>query len=205
MTIMTTSPTPAIGPRTDRTRIRRHPERAVPDRIEEILRTGLVAHVAYVDADGGPRIVPFLYHYVPGRIILHGRPASQTLGRIRGGARVAVSVTVLHDLVASRDAENHSANYGSVVAFGTGRQIRNLDEKRLLLQEMTARYFPGRTVGREYAEATEEQLRSLEVIEVVIEEASGKARSGPPLGPRDADPDAPGDAGLYAPDGLTRR
>ncbi|HEX7591188.1 MAG TPA: hypothetical protein VF375_04485 [Candidatus Limnocylindrales bacterium] len=30
----------AIGPRTDRTRIRRHADRAVPDRIEEFLQAG---------------------------------------------------------------------------------------------------------------------------------------------------------------------
>ena len=36
-------------PRTHRTKIRRHHERAVPERIEEFLRAGLMAHVAYVE------------------------------------------------------------------------------------------------------------------------------------------------------------
>ena len=50
------------APRTERTRIRRHADRAVPDRIEEFLRTGHVAHVALVE-NGEPRLIPFLYHY----------------------------------------------------------------------------------------------------------------------------------------------
>ena len=190
-----------IGPRTARTRIRRHPERAVPERIEEILRAGLVAHVAYI-VEGEPRVIPLLYGYEPGRIILHGAPGSSTLGHLRSGVRVAVSVTNLEALIASRDAESHSANYQSVVAYGTTRRVTKAEDKRLLLEAMTRRYFPGRTLGRDYAPATDEQIRSLEVIEVRVEEAAGKARSGGPLGPRDSDSDAPGSAGIYPLSGI---
>lgn len=194
-------PSAPIGPKTARTRIRRHPERGVSDQVEAILGTGHVAHVAYV-VDGEPRVIPFLYGYTDGRLILHGAPGSSTLKRLRGGAPVAVSVTLLDALIASRDAETHSANYRSVVVYGTTRRITSSEEKRRLLEEMTSRYFPGRTLGRDYAEATDKQIRSLEVIEVLLDEGSAKARSGPPLGPRDADPDAPGTAGVYPLDGI---
>ncbi len=180
-------------PRTDRTRIRRHDERGVPERIEEFLRAGLVAHVAYVQG-GEPRVIPFLYHYETGRIILHGAPGSSTLGAIRDGRPVAISVTLLDGLIASRDAENHSANYRSVVAYGRARRVRSLDEKRALLEAMTARYFPGRRPPLDYAPATEPQLKALEVLVVDVEEAQAKTRSGPPNGPQDGDPDAPGSA-----------
>jgi nitroimidazol reductase NimA-like FMN-containing flavoprotein (pyridoxamine 5'-phosphate oxidase superfamily) len=190
-----------IGPKTDRTRIRRKPDRAVPEHIEEILREGRVAHVAFVH-HGEPRVIPFLYGYEAGRIVLHGAPGSSTLRELRDGRPVAVSVTILDALVASRDAETHSANYRSVVAYGAARRITAAAEKRRLLDEMTARYFPGRTVGREYTAATEPQIKAMEVIEVVVEEAAAKARSGPPLGPRDADATATGTAGIYPPSGI---
>ncbi len=193
----------AVTPRTDRTRIRRHAERAVPDRIEEILRAGEVAHVAFI-ADGEPRVIPFLYLYEPGRIIIHGSPASRTLARLRKGAQVAIDVTVVDALVASRDAETHSANYRSVVAYGVGRRIRDVEERRRLLDAMTERYFPGRAVGRDYAAATEAQIKAVEVVAIVLEEAAAKSRIGPPLGPRDADESAPGSAGLFALDGIAR-
>lgn len=195
------SPAPGaapIGPRTARARIRRHAERAIPDRIEEVLRAGQVAHVGYV-VDGEPRVIPLLYGYAPGRVILHGAPASSTLRQLQTGIPVAVSVTVLDALVASRDAETHSANYRSAVVYGHARRVTDMTTKRRLLEEMTERYFPGRAVGRDYAAATDKQMRALEVVEVLIDEAAGKARSGPPLGPRDADPDAPGSAGLFPP------
>ncbi len=194
----------SIGPRTPRTRIRRHDDRAVPHAIETILRAGHVAHVAYC-VDGEPRVIPFLYHYEPGRIVLHGAPGSSTLGRLRSGTSVAVSVTIMDGLIASRDAETHSANYRSVVAYGTSRRLRDTDEKRRILESMTSRYFPGRTVGHDYAGATEKQLKALEVIEVVVDEAAAKARTGGPMGPRDADPDAPGTAGIFPLNGLPPR
>ena len=75
------------GPRTDRTRIRRRADRAVPDRIEEFLRTGLIAHVSCVE-DGAPRVIPFLYHYEAGHIYLHGSPGNSTLRTLRDGRTI---------------------------------------------------------------------------------------------------------------------
>lgn len=183
----------AARPRTARTRIRRHPDRAVPDRIEEFLRAGRVAHVGYVE-EGEPRVIPFLYHYEPGRIVLHGAPGSSTLSRLRDGAPVAIAVTLLDGLVASRDATDHSANYRSVVVYGRPRRITDDAEKRRLLEAMTERYFPDRRPPTDYAPATAEQLRALEVVAVEIDEAQAKTREGGPNGPRDGDPSAPGSA-----------
>jgi len=78
-------------PHTDRTRIRRHSDRAVPDRIEEFLRAGLVAHVAYVDG-GEPRTIPFFYHYEAGHVYIHGSAGNGTLRALEDGRPVAVSI-----------------------------------------------------------------------------------------------------------------
>ncbi|HET9979657.1 MAG TPA: hypothetical protein VFQ32_04400, partial [Ktedonobacterales bacterium] len=56
--------------------------------------------------------------------------------------------------------------------------------------------FPGRTVGHDYDAATIGHLRALDVMAVAVEELSAKARSGPPMGSRDAldGDEAPGSA-----------
>jgi nitroimidazol reductase NimA-like FMN-containing flavoprotein (pyridoxamine 5'-phosphate oxidase superfamily) len=185
---------PAVpAPRTDRTRIRRHADRAVPDLIEELLRSGLVAHVACVE-DGGPRLIPFLYHYETGHIYLHGSPGNATLRLLRDGRQVAVAVTRLDDIVASKTAPDHSANYRSVVAYGHGREIADLAEKRRVLDAMTERYFPGRRSPDDYAPAADDDLARMELTDVAVEEASAKMREGGPMGPHDAEPDFPGSA-----------
>ena len=186
-------PSTAPGPRTDRTRIRRHPDRAVPEKIEEFLLAGLIAHVACVD-DGEPRVIPFLYHYEAGHIYIHGSPGNATIRLLRDGRSVTVAVTRLMDLIASKTAPEHSANYRSVVAYGRGRQIDDIAERRRILGAMTARYFPGRTSPSDYAAATNQDLLGIELIDIEIDEASAKMRDAGPIGPHDDDPDFPGSA-----------
>jgi nitroimidazol reductase NimA-like FMN-containing flavoprotein (pyridoxamine 5'-phosphate oxidase superfamily) len=181
------------APRTDRTRIRRHADRAVPDRIEEFLRSGTVAHVALVE-NGEPRLIPFLYHYEAGHLYLHGSPGNATLRLLRDGRPVAVAITQLVELIASKTAPDHSANYRSVVAYGRARQIVDLAEKRRVLDDMTARYFPGRSTPADYAPAADDDLIKMELTDIEIDEASAKMREGGPMGPHDSDPDYPGSA-----------
>jgi len=183
----------APGPRTDRTRIRRHADRAVPERVEAFLRRGLIAHVACVE-DGEPRVIPFLYHYQAGHIYVHGSPGNATLRLLRDGRSVSVAVTQLIDLVASKSASGHTANYESVIAFGHGRSISDLDEKRRILDAMTDRYFPGRATPADYSPATDDDLVRMELTDIEIDEASAKMREGDAAGPNDADPGFPGSA-----------
>jgi hypothetical protein len=187
------SAAPVPGPRTDRTRIRRHADRAVPERIEEFLLAGLIAHVACVD-DGEPRVIPFLYHYEAGHIYIHGSPGNATLRLLSDGRSATVAVTRLLDLIASKTAPEHSANYRSVVVYGRGRQIDDLAERRRILDAMTARYFPGRTTPADYAPATDQDLLGIELIDIEIDEASAKMRDAGPMGPHDDEPDFPGSA-----------
>lgn len=169
-----------------RTRIRRHPERAVPEQAEEFLRAGRIAHVAYT-VDGQPHILPFLYFYDEGALYLHGVPAGATIRALRKGAPVCASVTILDGLVASRDAKSHSANYRSVVVFGRSEVVVDLQEKRRVFERMTERFFPERAAGRDYAHASVKDLRAVELLAVRVDEMSAKTRTGPALGKYDAE------------------
>ena len=183
----------APRPRTTRTRLRRHADRAVPERIEEFLRAGMIAHVACVDK-GEPRVIPFLYHYESGQVYLHGSPGNATLKLLRSGLSVAVAVSQLDGLVASKSAAGHTANYRSVVAYGRGRQITSVAEKRRVLDAMTSRYFPGRATPADYTPASDAEFARTELTAIEIDEASAKMREGGPMGTSDSDPDAPGSA-----------
>src|SRR5712691_11668079 len=178
-----------------RTEIRRHPERAVPEEGAAILAAGVVAHVGFCDGDQ-PVVIPLVYHYEPergDRLYLHGSRGSRTQRRLAGGIPVCVTVTLVDGLVGSKDAQLHSANYRSVVCFGRARELPE-NEKRSMFERMTERYFHGRTVGVDYAPATDRELLATSVVEIQIEDWSAKARRGGPKGPRDDDPDASGRA-----------
>lgn len=183
---------------TERTRIRNHPERAVPEQASEILAQGMVAHVGFVQ-DGMPYVIPLSYHYdknAPDSIYLHGSIRSRAMKAMASGAPVCVTVTLTDGLVYSRKAMNHSMNYRSVVLFGHGREVTDEEEKFGLFDSMVQRYFPGRMVGSDYNTPPSADLGVTALVEVAIEEWNGKRRLGPPTGPDDDDPNALGSAGV---------
>lgn len=183
---------------TNRATIKRHPERAVPDEAADILSHGLVAHVGFAQ-DGQPVVIPLSYHYdlaQPNQIILHGANDSRAMRHIADGNPICISVALLDGLVYSRAAEGHAINYRSVVCFGRGISIMSDAEKGAFFAAMTARYFPQRQLGHDYAPTSAAKLHDTLVVTVQIEEISAKARSGGPLGSLDNDPDAPGSSGV---------
>ena len=183
-----------------RSAIRRHAERGVPDQAAAILAEGHVAHIAFVQ-DGQPFVIPMGYHFDPAspdRLYVHGAQDSRVMEVLKSGAPVSVGVTLVDGLVYSRTAFNHSMNYRSVVCFGRGRAVAGAEEQKRLYRDMVARYFPGRTAGREYSEPTVPQLEATALVAIELEEISAKMREGGPLGPLDAAPDAPGTCGVVA-------
>ncbi|HYV73196.1 MAG TPA: pyridoxamine 5'-phosphate oxidase family protein [Candidatus Binatia bacterium] len=180
------------------TSVRQHPERAIPERWQELLEQGRVAHIGF-QHEGMPYVIPTLYHYAaeePDRIYLHGGLSSRMLKELATGIPVCVTVTELDGLVYSRDAKYHSANYRCVMCFGHGRILEDEDVKRTMFEAMTLRYFPGRTAGRDYTPAPSSHLRGTAVVEVIIDQTSAKMREGGPKGPQDANPEAPGSCGV---------
>ncbi len=178
--------------------LRSHPERGVPDEAPAILGAGIVAHVGFAVGDQ-PYVIPMTYHYdaaEPGRLYLHGAHASRLLQHLATGAPVTVAVTLTDGLVYSRTAKFHSVNYRSVVCFCRAGETPNLERQRTLLNGMIGRYFPGRTPGRDYDPAPDSHLEGTAFIALEIEDWSAKARRGGPKGHRDADPTAPGTAGV---------
>lgn len=189
------TPTPKT---TEATEITQHPERSVPEEAPEILALGIVAHVGFV-LDEKPHVLPFTYHYdpsIPDRLYLHGSLTGRTLTHLASGASVCIEVSLLDGLIYSKTALYHSMNYRSVVAFGRARMIVGEGEKRAIFESMIARYFEGRTEGRDYSSPTAEHLNATALLEVAIDEWSAKARRGGPIGPTDDDPSAPGTSGI---------
>lgn len=181
---------------TERTRIRAHPERAVPDEAETILEAGLVAHVGFV-TNGDPIVIPMSYHFEHGKIYVHGQRGGRFARTLREGQRVCVEVTLLDALIASRDALSHSMNYRSVIAFGHARSVTDDAEKTAILERMTRRYFPGRTVGVDYQGPSAADLKITDLLEIEVEELNGKQRSGGPRGQNDGPEEGFGNRGIY--------
>lgn len=172
-------PRPAVGP-TERSVVRRRPDRASYEleRIHAVLDEGLVAHVG-IAVDGQPYVIPMAYGRDGDRLILHGSVAARLMRALDRGLPVCVTVTILDGLVLSRSSFHHSMNYRSVVVLGTARRIDERTAAARALDALVEHVVPGRTA--ETRPATDVELRQTMVLELPIEEASLKERTGGPL------------------------
>ena len=126
---------------TERTRVRRLPERASydPATVHAILDEGFVCHVGF-EVDGQPYVVPTGYARAGETLYLHGSTGSR-LG-LRPGDPVCVTVTLLDGLVLARSAFHHSMNYRSVTVLGRTRLVTDPREKDAALRAFVEHVVP---------------------------------------------------------------
>jgi nitroimidazol reductase NimA-like FMN-containing flavoprotein (pyridoxamine 5'-phosphate oxidase superfamily) len=169
---------------TERTRVKRLPERARYDRaaVHGILDEGLIAHVGFL-VDGQPFVIPMAYGRDGDRLLLHGSVASRLQRALAEGVEVCATVTLLDGLVLARSTFHHSMDYRSVAVFGTARRITDPVEAGRALERIVDHIVPGRST--EARAPSDAELRQTSVLELPLDEASAKVRTG---GPND-DPD----------------
>jgi nitroimidazol reductase NimA-like FMN-containing flavoprotein (pyridoxamine 5'-phosphate oxidase superfamily) len=165
---------------TDRTRLRRLPDRGRHDRdtIDAILDAGFVCHVGFV-AHGQPFVIPTGYARASDELLIHGSSASRMVQNLSAGLDVCVTVTLVDGLVLARSAFHHSVNYRSVVVLGRARLVTDPDEKMVALRCFTDHVVSGRF--EETRRPTAQELKGTAVLALPLAEASAKVRSGPPL------------------------
>ena len=165
----------------DRTRIRRTPEKAAYDMatIHAILDASPVAHVGYI-LNGAPFVTPTLQWREGDHVYWHGSAASQML-RGANGAQVCLTVTITDGLLLARSGFEHSINYRSVMLFGQAQLVDDSAAKTLHLQEMMEQMFPGR--WPQLRPMSDKELKATTILSMKIEEASAKISAGMPDDP----------------------
>jgi nitroimidazol reductase NimA-like FMN-containing flavoprotein (pyridoxamine 5'-phosphate oxidase superfamily) len=159
--------------------VRRVPKNARYDResIHRVLDRGQIAHVSFVSG-GQPFCIPTLYARVGNEVLIHGSSASRMLKLLAEGAPACVTVTILDGWVLARSAFETSANYDSVVLFGSFRQISSDEEKLAALKAFMNGVLPGR--WEEVRPPSRQELKGTAILALDIVEASVKTRSRPP-------------------------
>jgi nitroimidazol reductase NimA-like FMN-containing flavoprotein (pyridoxamine 5'-phosphate oxidase superfamily) len=165
---------------TERTRVRRHPERAGYDRdtVYAILDAALLCHVGYV-VDGLPYVTPTLFWRDGERLYWHGSSASRMLRAQREGIAVCLTVSHVDGLVLGRCAFRHSLNYRAVMAFGTASVVEDERAKEAGFNGFIERLYPGRT--RLMRPISPQELKATMLLSMAIEEVSAKIRDDGPL------------------------
>lgn len=167
------------APPSERTRVRREPQKGAYDRgtIDSILDAGLVCHLAFVH-EGQPYAIPTLYARIDSTVYIHGSSASRALRTLNSGASACVTVTLVDGIVLARSVFEHSINYRSVMLLGELLPIAEPREKLQALRAFTDKLLPGR--WEEARQPTPKELSATAVLKLPVDEASAKIRTGPP-------------------------
>ncbi len=164
---------------TARSQVRRARERGRYDRayIEQTLDASVLCHLGFVD-DEQPVVTPTIHWRMGEYLYWHGAKAARYM-LASAGARVCVTVTHLDGLVLARSAFHHSANYRSVMVFGQSEAVTERAHKEAALKAMVEKLYRDR--WDQLRPMSTGEFEGTAVARVVINEASAKVRSGPPI------------------------
>lgn len=161
-------------PPSDRTRVRRLPDRASYERADvyAVVDAAITCTVSYL-IDGRPYATPTAHWRDGDRIYWHGSAASRFLKNVVG-QEACVSVHVLDGLILARSGFEHSMNYRSAILYGRVEAIAD-DAKRAALDAFIEKLVPGRSA--ELRAPTHVELKQTTVLAMTVDEASAKIRA----------------------------
>lgn len=149
----------------------RGPAYALIDRLK-------TAHVAFVE-EGEPRIIPITAWRMDDNLYLHTLNGGRLAKRLESGIQLCLSFAVTEEWVMSKSAFNHSANYQSLVLFGTATRVTDEAEFDASFRSVINDLEPGRWDQVRAPNAKERMATAL--FRIPIEEGAFKRRSGGPV------------------------
>ncbi len=163
----------------ERTRLRRARERGRFDRetIYGILDAMPLCHVGYV-IDGSPVVMPTFQWREGDHLYWHASNGGRGIKAAEGN-QVCVTVSLLDGLVLARSGLHHSANFRSVMVFGSPEKVVEPELKAAKLNGFVDHLLPGRSDT--LRPMTDDEVKQTAVLSLPIEEASAKLRTGGPV------------------------
>jgi uncharacterized protein len=161
-------------PVTDKTRVRRRPERGAYDRdvIYSIIDEALVCHVG-VAIDGEPRIIPTTIVRIDDHVYIHGSPNNRLLTTLEAGNPACITITLVDAIVAGRSGFGMSMDYRSVVIFGRSERVTDFHEKERIVAAFVEDIMPGHLVRP----PKKQEIAATIFLRFPLTEASAKIRN----------------------------
>ena len=155
----------------------RRPEREIKDQetVKSILEQSQVGRMATVNRKGFPVIKPVNYLYRDGKIYFHSSKKGEKMSDIRRGSPVCFEVDQpIAYVPAKGPACKASYYYRSILIKGKGSLVNSRKKRMEILERLMEKYQP----EGGYSGVAEEILRKTAVVEVSIDEITGKENLG---------------------------
>jgi nitroimidazol reductase NimA-like FMN-containing flavoprotein (pyridoxamine 5'-phosphate oxidase superfamily) len=110
--------------------------------IREIIARAKWCHVAMVDPEGKPYVLPMNFGFRDGVIYLHGAQHGKKIDILRSNPEVCINFSIDHTLRYQSEevACSWSMKYRSVLAYGKVEFIEDPEEKKAALDSVMAQY-----------------------------------------------------------------
>jgi uncharacterized protein len=155
----------------------RKPERELKDRetIEALLKRSLVGRIATVNRKGFPVIKAVNFVYWAGKIYIHSSTRGEKIADIRRGGGVCFEIDDPVSYVAAQGPACAAGYfYRSIIAKGKAGLVKEGKKKLDVLKKLMEKYQP----EGGYGEMAEDLVKKTAVIEISIEEMTGKEKLG---------------------------
>jgi uncharacterized protein len=161
---------------TERTRVRRKPERSHYDRHEiyQVIDNAFYGTIAFSDGKN-VHAIPTAIWRENDYLYIHGSNGSRLLRALKEGIAACVSITLMDGLVLARSAVAHSMNYRSVCVYGTFSPVAD-DDKAKHFQYFLEHWLPGR--WQYVRPPSAQELAAVTVLQIPLTEAVLKSRRG---------------------------
>jgi nitroimidazol reductase NimA-like FMN-containing flavoprotein (pyridoxamine 5'-phosphate oxidase superfamily) len=141
------------------------------DAITELLNYAQVGRVATVSTDGTPYVVPVNFAFEGERIYFHCALEGMKLDYIKANPKVGFEADELVELYSSPERPCFCGSYyQGVIARGKAAIVTDREKKMHALWLLVDKY-----VGKRYGEMPADIVDRTCVIEIVVDEISGKA------------------------------
>ena len=143
--------------------------------IEALLGHSLVGRMATVNRKGFPVIKPVNFLFRDGKIYIHSSRKGEKIRDIHRRSLVCFEIDdPIAYVTTGGPACKASYYYRSIIAKGMAVLLKSRNTKREILEKMMEKYQP----EGGYGEISEEVLRKTAVIEITIQEITGKENLG---------------------------
>jgi hypothetical protein len=140
-----------------------------------MLESSLIGRMATINQRGFPVIKPVTFLYWNGKIYLHSSTKGEKISDIRRGSSVCFEVDKpIAYVMAMGPACSSSYYYRSIIVKGRAAIVSQPDKKLKILERLMEKYQP----EGGYGGVTEEILKKTAVIEISIQEMTGKENLG---------------------------
>jgi nitroimidazol reductase NimA-like FMN-containing flavoprotein (pyridoxamine 5'-phosphate oxidase superfamily) len=139
--------------------------------LEEIINRCDVCHLAMVDENNKPYVLPFNFGYKNGEIFLHSAQTGKKIDILKKNNEVCVAFSTDYDLRYQNEdvACSYSWKYRSVLAYGKVEFITDMDKKVEALNAVMANYT------KRVFKYNDPAVNDVNCYKVVIEKLDGRA------------------------------